>query len=244
VDCVLPTNLQISLSSSSSLIGFKVGIEGNISCNQFGLTGLPMLISYSVTNGASWNDITQVTSSAQGAYSAVWMPSATGNFMVKATWSGNGTYPKSTSMINLAVLPLGDSSAFSIASSDTVSNLNFDSSKKELSFTVVGPQGTPGYVDVFVSKTLFSTGTGNVYIDGNIVSSIVSSSEDSWIIHFLYSHSSHNIIIKLGENSIDVPSPSIPRVPQRSLADYSVYFFSIFCCILSLEAQTSFALTN
>ncbi|MFQ6115951.1 MAG: PQQ-binding-like beta-propeller repeat protein, partial [bacterium] len=88
IDCILPTDLSISLSSSTSYIAFKVEIRGNLTSNEIGVTEASILLSYSVTGGQSWNDITLVNTSADGSYFAIWMPPATGNYLVRASWTG------------------------------------------------------------------------------------------------------------------------------------------------------------
>jgi len=77
INCILPPSLSISLGSSSSLIGFKVDVKGNLTCNEFGIAGAPILMSYRVNNGQTWNDITQINTALSGSYSATWIPSAT-----------------------------------------------------------------------------------------------------------------------------------------------------------------------
>lgn len=57
INCQLPTSISISLSSSTSYVGFQVRISGNLTCNEAGISGVDMPLSYSVTNGSSWNDI-------------------------------------------------------------------------------------------------------------------------------------------------------------------------------------------
>jgi len=113
INCLLPTSISISLSSSTSYVGFKVEINGNLTCNEVGLSGASLLLSYLVTGGEAWNDITLVTTDSNGSYSALWMPSATGNYFVRATWSGNATYPETTTIINLAATHFQEQHVFS-----------------------------------------------------------------------------------------------------------------------------------
>jgi len=199
INCILPTSLFTSLSSSTSYFGFKIEINGNLTCNEVGLSETPILLSYSVTGGESWNDITFINTDSNGGYSAVWMPPATGNYLVKATWTGNATYPGTTTTINLAVIPFEEQNVFSVTSNSTVSALAFNSTSRELSFTVTGPSGTPGYVNVYIAKSLIDNiADVKVYLDGDQLNYTVTSLDDSWLLHFTYSHSAHKVNINLG----------------------------------------------
>jgi len=206
VNSLLPTSLSTSLSSSTSYIGFKVEINGNLTCNEVGLSRAPILLSYSVTGGETWNDITIINTDSDGGYSALWMPSATGNYLVRALWSGNSTYPRTNTTVNLAVIPFEEENVFSVTSNSTVSELAFNSTSRELSFTVTGPSGTTGYVNVFLAKTLVENiADVKVYLDGDQLNYTITSTDDSWLLHFTYRHSTHTITISLG------PAPVPPQ---------------------------------
>lgn len=196
----LYSTISVSLSSSTSFFGFKVDIDGNLTCNDVvGVSRAPLLISYSVTGGESWNDITLVSTTSDGSYSAIWMPSATGNYLVRATWAGNATYIGTTAIINLAVIPFEERHVFSVMSNSTVSALVFNSTSRELSFTVTGPPDTTGYVNVYVAKGLVEhMADVKVYLDSDQLSYKTISLDDSWLLHFTYVHSIHKITISLG----------------------------------------------
>ncbi len=97
--------------------------------------------------------------------------------------------------------------AFSVASNSTVTDLAFNSTSGQLSFTVSGLNGTRGYADVYIAKSLVNE-TSNIkaYIDGNAESFTVSSNADSWILTFSYHLCTHQIIVDLSsspKNAID-----------------------------------------
>jgi hypothetical protein len=214
INCLLPTSVFISLSSSVTYIGFKVKINGSLTCNEVGLSGASILISYSVTAGESWDDITLVETTSDGNYSAVWIPSATGNYLVRAVWAGNETYPKSNAVSTLAVTSFENQYVFSVVSNSTVSYLAFNSTSRELSFIVSGPSGTYGYVDVTIAKALvFNITDLKVYLNGNEIGYTVASTEDSWLLHFTYAHSTNKVLISLG--------PSVETTP-----DYGIFFIN------------------
>lgn len=211
INCTLPTSLSLSLSSSTSYIGFRVAIDGSLTCNDIGVPDAAILLSYSVTAGESWNDISLVDTTSEGQYSVVWMPQATGNYLVKAAWAGNATYPESTKIINLAVTSSGEENVFAVESNSTISALAFNSTSLELSFTVSGETGTIGYVKVTIAKSLISNiADVKVYLDGNQTEYSATSQDDAWILTFTYTHSTHNVTIDLKTATVNGrPSPLI-----------------------------------
>ncbi|MGD8506827.1 MAG: hypothetical protein PVF15_09230 [Candidatus Bathyarchaeota archaeon] len=211
INCLLPTSISLSLSSSTSYVGFKVNINGSLTCNEVGLSETPLFLSYSVTGGETWNDMTLINTASDGSYSAVWMPAATGSYLVRATWSGDSIYPGSITTVNLAVIPFEEKSVFSVASNSTVSELAFNSTSRELSFTVTGPSDTTGYVNVFLAKTLVGDiADVEVYFDGDQIDYVATSLDDSWHLHFTYSHSIHSIAMSLGPARLIPPQLITP----------------------------------
>jgi len=218
INCILPTSISISLSSSTSYIGFKVEMNGNLTCNDVGVSGAPILLSYSVTKGASWSDITLVNTGSDGSYLVVWMPSATGNYIVRGVWAGNATYPETTATVNLAVTIFEEQNVFSVESNSAISELAFNTTNWQLSFTATGPNGTEGYVKVTVAKSLIENITNiRVYLDGNPFEYSITSTDDSWLLTFNYMHSTHQVVVDLDINIIP-EFPSFLILPLFMLA--------------------------
>ena len=48
------------------------------------ISGIPISISYSLNRGTSWNELTSVDSKNDGSYTALWFPTVTGNYMIRA----------------------------------------------------------------------------------------------------------------------------------------------------------------
>jgi hypothetical protein len=91
-----------------------------------------------------------------------------------------------------------DPSIFQVESNSTVTGLAFDSQKQELTFTVSGQSGTTGYVNVTVAKSfLASIDNLKVFLDGNQIDRQISSNENSRLITFYYTHSTHQVKIVL-----------------------------------------------
>jgi len=204
INCRLPTHLTIDLSTSTSYIGFKVNINGRlVDYKNTSIAGAMVLMEYSVTGGEPWSAITADYTTADGSYSAIWMPSATGNYLVRATWSGNATYPRINTTVNLAVMPFEEQNVFSVISNSTVSELAFNTTDWTLSFTVSGPSGTKGYVKVIVAKSLVANITNiRVYLTGNQTEYSITSTDDSWLLTFNYVHSTHQVVVDLDINII------------------------------------------
>jgi hypothetical protein len=95
--------------------------------------------------------------------------------------------------------------SFSVESNSTVTNLFFNSTSSELSFTVNGTTGTAGYVTVTVAKSIVSS-IQNVktYLDGSELSVSITSDETSWFLSFNYLHSTHNVKINLATSTDSV----------------------------------------
>lgn len=132
------------------------------------------------------------------------MPSASGNYLVKATWLGDNIYSPVSKIVSFAVQPSNNQAkdTFSVASNSSLSSLKFDSSNDALAFSVSGPSGTSGYVQVCIPKTLLKDATNlKVTLYGNNVAYQPVDSGDVWVIIFTYHHSSHNVVIALNEKA-------------------------------------------
>jgi len=78
-----------------------------------------------------------------------------------------------------------------------------------LYFTVAGENGTTGFADVMVPKSLVpSIANIDVYLDGARIPYASSSVSDSWLLNFTYAHSVHRVDIFLGEPVFSTPTPS------------------------------------
>lgn len=197
------TSIELTCESSTSYSGFKVEIEGKLSHNSAPLQNQPILLSYSVTGGNTWQELTLIYTGSDGSFFADWRPTVTGNYLVKAVFEGTQEYTQTSEIVNLAVTSYQDENMFSVSSNSTITNLFFDSTSKELSFNVAGDSDTSGYANVYIAKNLVSDASLiSVYLDGNKLDYSVIATEDSWILHFTYSHSSHDVTVKLVNSSL------------------------------------------
>ncbi|MGD6935037.1 MAG: hypothetical protein ACQCN5_12610 [Candidatus Bathyarchaeia archaeon] len=193
-------NLDLNCSSTSSNVNFKVNINGVLTDNETEpLADEPILVSYSLTNGSSWIELTFLKTQEDGTFSAVWLPQATGNFLVRATYPGNDVYQDVNATVSLAVAETGQqTSCFTIYSNSTLSELAFNSANRELSFSVSGKDGTAGYVDAFIPESLVgNTISLNVNLDNKQILYTAKLENDTWIISFNYHHSTHAVSMKM-----------------------------------------------
>jgi hypothetical protein len=91
-----------------------------------------------------------------------------------------------------------NNSYFDLQSNSSITQLYFNSTSSELSFTVTGPEGTTGYVQYRIAKSLLSSVQNvKVYLDGSQLTVNITSTQDAWLLYFTYHHSSHTILIDL-----------------------------------------------
>jgi hypothetical protein len=203
-------DVSLFTSASSIPIGFQVELNGVLSYSQ----GLPVgggvvVLSYIAQGMETWIPITSVVTDSNGFYSAIWFPSATGNFTVKAEYIGNGTYSRTQNVRSLSVHKYTDGGLFFVESNSTVSSIIFNSEANEISFSVSGESGTFGYTKFLISKALVANVSDlKVYVDGTSLEYDVTSKSDSWILHFEYTHSSHEIVVAVPELSNLQPQSS------------------------------------
>lgn len=99
-------------------------------------------------------------------------------------------------------IPVPGQSFFFVESNSTVSELFFNSTSSELSFTVNGTSGTAGYVKVTIAKSLVSSVQNvKVYFDGSQLNVAITEDADSWLLNFNYMHSTHHVKISLATNA-------------------------------------------
>jgi len=104
----------------------------------------------------------------------------------------------------LLVVPSQTDSFFSVNSNSTLSALTFDSEAKQLGFSVSGPKGTTGYMEVYIPKRLMSNISGlPVTLDGNPLQYCSQSKQDVWLVSFSYHHSNHEVSMQLNGAQLD-----------------------------------------
>jgi len=195
----MPTSISISASSSSTYVGYRLNVTGTL-CDTHGngLENEIVVLSYTFSGIGTWNPITSDVTNSLGQYFAMWIPPATGYFIVKAEWAGNTTHYETNNTVALSSLPYNNQYVFSVESNSTISELAFNTTDWTLRFSAIGPSGTKGYTKITVAKTLVENIANiRVYLDGNQSEYSIASIDDSWLLTFDYIHSSHQVVLDL-----------------------------------------------
>jgi len=204
IQVVMPTFVSISTSSPSTFVGYKVNISGTLSdIYGSGLESETVVLYYTFSGISTWTPITSDTTDNLGYYQAVWIPPATGYFIMKVEWIGNTTHLGTNNTTTLSSLAYDDQYVFAVESNSTISELAFNTTNWQFSFTATGPNGTKGYVKVTVAKSLVANITNiRVYLNGNQTECSITSRDDSWLLTLNYTHSTHQVVIDLDINII------------------------------------------
>lgn len=217
-----PTNLSLTVNAALQ-IGLQFEVTGKLGSKNMVLPSQNIILSYNVPGTETWTPITSTTTDNEGAFSAFWIPTATGVFTIKAQYLGNTVYEGSQDCKNISVTQNDGNSVFLVESNSTLSAIMFNSASNEASFNVSGPSGTYGYIRCIIPKTLLpNPNLLNVHLDGNKTAySITELSEGSWLLYLTYSHSSHTIML------------GMQTLPQT---DFTVYGVIVAAAILGLLA--------
>ena len=217
------SKISISTVTSCVLVGLHISISGTLTGHrENAISGELVFLSYKVFGTETWNAITSVYTEINGHYSAIWVPTATGYFTLKAEWTGNATYFGVSNITTLSVVPYNNKYVFAVESNSTISALAFNSTSNELSFTASGPSGTMGYARIFISNELVANISDlKVYVDETQVDYVAIPTDDSWLLYFVYEHSTHAIVIVIPE------FPSVLILPLFMIFTLGAVVFSL-----------------
>ncbi|MCW4029441.1 MAG: LamG domain-containing protein [Candidatus Bathyarchaeota archaeon] len=198
-------SLTLSCTSQTSQQVFNVfKISGDLTSDGIAIPNAPVYVSYSVTNGESWQDLTLLYTDADGTYSALWLPTVTSNYQIKAIYKGDENNLGAVNTINIAIQPSADQNVFSISSNSTITALSFNPESKQLKFNVTGDGGTSGYTYVFIPNALLTPGNElTVQLDNSPINYTVNQQDNGWLLFFAYHHSSHVVTISLDLTSAE-----------------------------------------
>jgi len=220
----MPTSISISTSSPSSFVGFKVNITGTLrDMYENTLRDETVVLYYTFSGIIEWVPITSDTTDNFGNYQAIWIPPATGYFVIKARWAGNTTHSEASNTTTLSNLAYQDQYVFSVESNSTISELAFDTKNWKLSFAATGPNGTRGYVKVTVARSLVANITNiRVFLDGRELEFTIASTDDSWLLTFTYEHSVHQVEVKLDITVTEDTTPPAVSILSPENKTYAV----------------------
>ncbi len=205
-----PTYLTVNCKSSTTYANFKVNMQGTLTANNTVLPESSIQLSYSVDGGNSWIPLTLVSTDDMGTFQAAWTPLVSGNYFLRASYEGNAELSPVSVVVHFAVLPVEDTSIFSVASNSTVTGLTFNSANQTLIFELSGETGTTGYVNIYISKSLMSDASKlRVYFDQKLLQPVTQSLGDSWLVSFTYHHSTHSIALELNSDTSNTQTQAI-----------------------------------
>jgi hypothetical protein len=219
---IMPS-LQFYCTSLTSNSAFNVQIQGNLDYNGSGLVDAGVYLSYSVTNGNSWQDFAYVQTGSYGNFSAYWMPSASGIYVLRAVYFGDSVYSGVTQKVNFALAPSDNQNqnVFSVVSNSTVTSLSFNSATDSLGFNVTGSSGTTGFAQISISKALLPDVTKlQVSLDSSSISYASYSTGNNWLVTIYYHHSSHTVVMALN-SPVSTVSPSASPTSTSTLSTTS-----------------------
>lgn len=184
---------NVFVGCASSYISYQVRIEGNLTWGNKDMNG-KLIVMQSNRTGL----IANIRTGDNGVFSLLWEPTVSGTYQITFTWKF------ASYVVTLGVTPQQKERVFSVISNSTVRQLAFNSTSKQLQFRVEGVTGTKGYVNVTIDKEIVSNASEiEVYLDGEDMNYSVDSLGDSWLLHFTYNHSSHQVNIGLNESSMN-----------------------------------------
>jgi len=240
---LMPTpTMELFCKSTTSTKVPSVEISGNLHLNGNSVADSPILISYSLTAGNSWESLTLVKTLTDGSFTAVWQPDVTGNYLIKATSDATSTMNRASKTINLALAPDPEHNVFTLTSNSTITQFAFNPDSKELRFIASGPSGTKGYVNIYIPKTILGDiSTLKAYIDGNQTNFNSESQTDSWLISFTYSHSAHTITMAMGDvlHVSDTNTDSLPQWLLYAIPIALVVVIAVVAVVFKSRAKKS-----
>src|SRR5665647_102640 len=106
---------------------------------------------------------------------------------------GNTTYLPTSTIVNFATTTTNlQPTLFAIQTNSTITAFSVDSTSKQLSFSVSGPDGSTGYIQVYISRTLITDASElQILLDGAPLNFDFVSVGDAWFVACDYHHSTH-----------------------------------------------------
>jgi hypothetical protein len=186
------------LTSTASSNDLRVTVSGTLTYNHTGIEGAPVYAAFSADCGKSWQNFSLVQTHADGSFSTVWVPNATGNYMVSTQWDGNLTLHWLNTTASFALTPDSAGNELSVASNSTMSELTYDAGSRQLRFQTNGTSNTVGYLYVCVPKALAANAQSlQLKMDGAAQTFGIQSQDDVWVLSCIYQQSAHNFVVQI-----------------------------------------------
>jgi hypothetical protein len=190
--------ITINCISTASASNLKVEVTGTLTYNKTGIPDASIYLGFSADYGNRWENFSLTKTRADGGFGTLWIPNATGNYLLNAQWEGNATLHWVNATVSLVTMPDLAGNEFSVVSNSTISNFAYNLTTQELSFNTNGTQSTTGYAHVCILKTLVSDiQTVKLNIDGHPVMFTSESQDDVWVVSCAYSQSEHAFTVQI-----------------------------------------------
>jgi hypothetical protein len=186
---------------------------------------------FSNTNGTIYlNENTMTWSDVNNRWEYTYATNTTGTvaFAVSAIFDSSQDLTTINDAVGAKTITVW-SMPFSIILNSVITELAFNSTSKTITFTVSGPDGTIGYTNVTIAKTLIENINDlKIYLDGNQINYTTTSTEYTWLIHFTYTHSTHKVLITLSPTQANTQNAD----HQKTITVFSATLIAIIAAIL------------
>jgi hypothetical protein len=163
------------------------------------VAGQEVRLYYSHDNATTWVLISSQTTNSNGNFSAFWHPPYTGYYLLLASLTPSATWNEAWANATLTIIAAPSEGMLTLQSNSTLTDSTFNEAKKELSFTVTGPTGTSGYVNVSIPREMVDKASSiKLTMDGTEVQFQLGQNASAYTIWFGYTHSSHHLVLSFG----------------------------------------------
>jgi len=109
---LIPTTVSLATNAEAKQIGYKVNVFGNLSSKDNPIGDARIILSVSMPGVTTWHPIASVTTNVEGFYSATWIPTAMGEFTLKAEYLGDTEFAESYDTKNISIIEGAGSKVF------------------------------------------------------------------------------------------------------------------------------------
>lgn len=206
------SHLTIQPSISSVYPGISVTIRGVLTGLSGPIEGANIVISFRVPGTDTWTVLTSAATNSVGEYQAVWLPQATGNFTLKASWTGGDRQgPGEASATLVSSTPEG-SAAFWVGSTANVTNLSIDRQARTVTFRLSNLGGAGSKVVLYLPKSFSnSIPTGSLKVNGRQVEYNAQEATTAWIVSFNFPNGLSNADVTFGPLTTTSAAPNLSR---------------------------------
>jgi hypothetical protein len=223
--------ISIYTESNLSETGLIIDLHGRISSvtGDVGIPGVPIdFYAYNVSNPyVPGFSLPSAISDANGEFVISWIPQEKGIYGIYAiSRPQEGNYSAVQAWFCVVVISTESKDVLMVESNATVTDMFFNSEKKELRFTA---SGTPGmwfaFTKLTVSKGLVPDANDiRISFDGEDMTYELSETSTSWILYFTYHLSTHDIVAYLGKTNTapTITGLTVPAIPIKIKAQAKV----------------------